>query len=465
MSKMTQELTHNFSVKLKQALTGSPESVFIYINNFEVEEQWNQDNTLKLPSISVGNSTEIVNRMEELGVFLAGQGDYVLLKEKPDPHLIADAQDIGFGYSLLLTMENNTPKLNITENILNCEATLKRLREIGEHGKVYLVPFGVSSKEEELSQRVGIPLAVPSSNVFQQVNDKGYSRRLNQQLGIRQIYGKECNTIDELKDGFNEMSHLLDQGNLIVMKDALGVSGKGITVISDRQRFDKVLKMLERQASKKGTRKINYVLEQWIDKICDLNYQFLIDRNGQVEFICVKESLVKQGVHQGHVMPSRLSNKQVQTLKESAEAIGMAMYKDGYFGMVGVDAILDLDGNLYPNLEINARFNMSTYQINIQNQLIGPGKWGLAKKYTMKLKDYLPYDKLKKMLSTLNYNQMKEQGLLINNFATVNAAFKEPGALFTGRLYGMLVADSLEALFELDASIESKLKEWEAEKH
>ncbi|GAK40303.1 hypothetical protein TCA2_2793 [Paenibacillus sp. TCA20] len=462
MSTMSQALTNDFSVKLKQALTGSSESTFIYINNFEVEEQWKQEHTLKLPSLTVGSSVELVNRMEELGVFLAGKGDYVLLKESPDPEMMTDAKSLGFGNSLLLTMCNNAPKLNITENVLDCESTLNRLREIAGHNTVYLVPFGVSAKEEELSKLVGIPLAVPSADIFQKVNDKGYSRRLNRELGIRQINGRECSTIEELKQGFDELSYLLEEGGTLVLKDALGVSGKGITVIGDRQRFDKVLKMLEQQSRKKETRSINYVLEEWIDKICDLNYQFLIDRNGRVEFLCVKESLVENGVHQGHVMPSRLTEAQIEILQEAAQLIGKAMFADGYYGMVGIDAILDQEGRLYPNLEINARFNMSTYQTNLQDRLIGQEQCGLAKKYTLTLKDYFPYPELKALLSAFIYSPQSRQGFIINNFATVNAAYKEPGSLFTGRLYGLLVADSREALLELDASIDHKLREWEA---
>lgn len=121
------------------------------------------------------------------------------------------------------------------------------------------------------------------------------------------------------------------------------------------------------------------MLEQWIDKICDLNYQILIDQSGGVEFLGVKESLVEQGVHQGHLMPSRLSEAQLGVIREAAVRIGEALYRDGYYGIAGMDAILDEDGTIWPNLEINARFNMSTYQLNIQQQYLPDGYYGLAK--------------------------------------------------------------------------------------
>ncbi|MEK4109132.1 phosphoribosylaminoimidazole carboxylase (NCAIR synthetase) [Paenibacillus sp. DS2363] len=456
--RLTTLLT-GFSRKLKQALTGHDEAVFIYINNFEVEEYWNEQGVLKLPSLSVGSAADVVNRMEELGIFLAGEQDVVLLKELPDSGFIADAQAIGFGRSRLIATEYNEPGLNITANILHCQRTLDRLRELADRQDIqaYLVPFGASDQEEELSQRTGIPLAVPPADIFRKVNDKGYSRRLNTELGVRQIPGCECYSLEELTSGFEDMKSVLEQGGRIVMKDSMGVSGKGITVIADEARFHKCMKLLEKQASKNGIRAVNYVLEQWINKTCDLNYQILIHRSGEVEFLGVKESLVEQGVHQGHLMPPHLGDSQIAVIRDAALQIGAALHRDGYYGIAGIDAILDEDGSVWPNLEINARFNMSTYQTEIQNQWIPEGMLALAKKYTLRLNHRLDYEKLRSTLGPLLFDPLKGEGILINNFATVNAAFKGEDRVFSGRLYGVIIAHSAEQLRSTDAAVEAKL--------
>ena len=102
---------------------------------------------------------------------------------------------------------DNDPALNITANLLNCPRTMDKLRELSKVAgtNVYLVPFGTSDQEEEFSRRTGIQLAVPSSDIFRKVNDKGYSRRLNAELGIRQIPGVECTSLDELMSGFDQL--------------------------------------------------------------------------------------------------------------------------------------------------------------------------------------------------------------------------------------------------------------------
>lgn len=455
---MTTVLT-DFSSKLKWALTGRDNVTFVYLNNFEVEEYWSEQGILKLPSLSIGSAGDVVNRMEELGLFLAGENDIILLKSLPDQAFMAEAQSLGFGLSRCVAAKCNEPALNITANLLRCPDTLDKLRELSEDSetRAYLVPFGTSDQEEELSRLTGIPLAVPSADVFRKVNDKGYSRRLNTELGIRQIPGAECTSLEELAVAFERLKPVLEQGGRLVLKDSMGVSGKGITVITDESRFYKCMNMLEKQANKKDIRRINYVLEQWIDKICDLNYQILIDRSGGVEFLGVKESLVEQGVHQGHLMPSRLDDIQLGIIREAALQIGAALHRDGYYGIAGMDAILDQDGTVWPNLEINARFNMSTYQTNIQNRWLPDGMFGLAKKYALRLKRLLEYGELRSRLGGLMFTPEKGEGLFINNFATVNAAFRSEGSLFSGRLYGVIIAPSPERLRAIDESVEAVL--------
>lgn len=452
-------LLSDFSIKLKRALTGREDTVLVYLNNFEVEEYWNEQGVLKLPSLSIGSASDVVNRMEELGVFLAGEQDVVLLKSLPDPGFVADARAVGFGRSRFIATESNEPGMNITASILHCPRTLEKLRELAHDRSIqtYLVPFGVSDQEEELSRQTGIPLAVPPANVFRKVNDKGYARRLNAELGIRQIPGCECSSLEELSSGFEHLKSVLEQGGRLVLKDSMGVSGKGITVIAEESRFRKCMSLLEKQASKNGTRTVNYVLEQWMNKTCDLNYQILIDRTGEIEFLGVKESLVEQGVHQGHLMPPRLDNNQIAVIQDAAFRIGAALHRDGYYGIAGIDAILDEDGSVWPNLEINARFNMSTYQINIQNRWISEGMFGLAKKYALRLKEPLEYEDLRSVLGQLLFDPLKGEGLLINNFATVNAAFKSKGSLFSGRLYGVIIAHSEEQLRATDIAVEAAL--------
>ena len=42
------------------------------------------------------------------------------------------------------------------------------------------------------------------------------------------------------------------------------------------------------------------MVEEWVAKAADLNYQLTVGRDGGVEFNFVKEAVTDQGVHKGH---------------------------------------------------------------------------------------------------------------------------------------------------------------------
>jgi hypothetical protein len=222
-----------------------------------------------------------------------------------------------------------------------------------------------------------------------------------------------------------------------------------------------VMKLLARKAATLKSQTVALVMEQWVDKRFDFNYQFVIAKDGTVHFNFVKEAITDRGVHQGHAIPSRLTPQEVQILVDASRAIGKRMYQDGYYGVVGVDGIAAQDGALYPNLEINARFNMSTYQSLLQEQFVGDGKCALVKNYPLKLTKKLSFLELRHLLKDVLFSSSQGTGVLITNFAAVNAAYEQQGTLFPGRLYTMVIAESWERIRELNSTVEARLSHLE----
>lgn len=438
-----------FDKKLKKFLVGDEDATFIYINNFEVEDKWQSDETLSLPNISLGNSPSVVNRMEELGIFLAEKNDFVVLKDEVDPDYKGYLKEQGFQLPNLLYVERNYPEQSITQNILNCPNTISTLSSLkGEN--IYLMPFGTSKLEEELSHLTGIALATPPTNIFKTVNSKIFSRLINKNSNLNQIPGASCESLEELEESFLNLKYLLDRGECLVIKDALGVSGKGIVVIDSERKFYQYYKLLDKASKKSNSTNILMVIEQWIDKCCDLNFQFILSKQGDVDFNFVKESLVVNGVHQGHIIPSRLNQSQIEILKNAAIEIGKHLHECGYHGVVGVDGILSEGGILYPNLEINARFNMSTYQTLIQEYRISESKVAIAKKVNLTTTTKLQFKEILSCAGDLLYNNKSESGILITNFATVNATRRQESEESEGRLYFMIIEGNVEKMKETE---------------
>jgi hypothetical protein len=118
--------------------------------------------------------------------------------------------------------------------------------------------------------------------------------------------------------------------------------------------------------------------------------------------------------------------------------------------------MVDPDDGLYPVVEINARNNMSTYQVQSQERFVGASQIALARHYPLKLSSELGFGTLRALLGDLLLDRVGGKGLLVNNFATVNAGARDTGT-FDGRLYGIVIADSDDEIAAIDAEITTRL--------
>jgi hypothetical protein len=218
--------------------------------------------------------------------------------------------------------------------------------------------------------------------------------------------------------------------------------------------------MVHRAAERRGDSRLHVVVEEWLAKRCDLNYQVTISRDGRVSLDFVKQAITESGVHKGHLMPPRLDAAQYAEVERAAQAVGRLLHADGYHGVAGVDAIVDSDEQLYPVLEINARLNMSTYQGGVTEQFQRPGQVAMARHYPLRLTGACGFDDLRRTLGPILHPREDER-LLVTCFGTVNANAHRP-APFDGRLYALLVAPDQHRLAALDGAIGSALAHFPA---
>jgi Pre ATP-grasp domain/ATP-grasp domain len=439
-------MADSFTARLKTALVGDPTARFVYLNNFEVERNWGQDEP-GLPGAGLSFSSAMVNRMEEVGVLLADEHDAVVLKGPLDPGHADYLRGLGVAAGRQLVVDDNEPQRSITADVLASPRLLADLAAMAD-GRTYLMPLGVSADEEALAARTGLPLAAPSAAVCKQVNGKIYSRELVDAAGLAAVPGAECRTLDELAAALD--AHVVE-GSRVVVKESLGVSGRGMVVLDSPKRASQLLRLLQRR----GSNTVSLVVERWIDKVADLNYQFILGRGGDVRFETVKTAFTENGVHRGHLFPPALRADQVGELEAAASVLGKTLSADGYYGVVGVDAMLGVDGTLYPCLEINARFNMATYQNRVAERLVGDGRCALAATYDLKPTRAHGFDEVRTALGSLLFDGGR--GVLVNNFATLNAAVLA-GAGAYGRVYAICVGESVDEVRTISADAESALR-------
>ncbi|MET7482503.1 hypothetical protein [Streptomyces sp. NPDC005538] len=435
-----------------------PSAPLVLLANFEVEQQWGQGE-FGLPTIGFAASDALVGRMDEFALLLGGPGDTVVLKEPPDPTYLDHLGKVGLTLPHVLVTGSTDPARSVTEEALRRPGVIAGLRTVAERGGV-LVPHGASAAEERLAIATGLTLGTAAPPVCKKVNSKLYSRRLADRIGLRQPRGWACAALDDWDEALAGARRLLTDGRSVAVKDAYGVSGKGIVRIRDERHLSRLDAMTRRRLERHGAGSLNLVVEEWVAKSADLNYQFTLDRDGGTRFDFVKEAVTERGVHKGHRMPAPLTGAQGDTIRRTAGELGRALADDGYLGVVGVDAMVDPDGGLYPVVEINARLNMSTYQDRLQTELVGPERAALARHYPVRRTEPVSFAELAQALGDLLITSPHGEGLVVNNFATVNAslAVAEPGSAPEGRLYGLVVAADHARVAFLDGRIEARLR-------
>ncbi|MFV2102045.1 ATP-grasp domain-containing protein [Micromonospora sp. LOL_024] len=443
-------MTAQFISRLKTAVVGEQDARFVFLGNFEVEDVWGEGEP-GLPRMAFGAGSAVVNRMDEFAMLLAGPGDRVLLKAAPDPDYLSFLAGLGVALPEIHTVAAQNPQHTVSQDVLDDPELLRLVAGWAEQG-AYLSVHGVSVLEEEIARRTGIRIAASSAETCKAVNSKVYSRRIADELGLRQPAGRGCLMLGEWSSAVAWAKEVLASGRRVVVKDAYGVSGKGIVVVDDPRRLDQMDRMLGRKARASGSERVGLVVEEFVAKRADLNYQMTVGRDGDVRFDFVKEAITESGVHKGHRIPARLGERQEAEIREAARLLGERLHADGYVGVAGVDAMVGDDERLFPVTEINARYNMSTYQLPLQERFVPEGWVALARQYPLRLPEPLPFKRLDRVLGDVLLKRAGQEGVLVNNFATVNAAFGAVGG-FDGRLYALVIAPTGDRVRELDEHV------------
>lgn len=434
----------------------------VALANFDVERHWSAGRP-GLPAPGTDMATAVVAGANELALLLGHTADWAVVKSQPNPGLVHGLDRAGLTLPSVLSTDGNEPTNSVTEDALASPVLLGHLRDIATSG-ARLAPHGFSPVEAELCELTGLTPPMSGPGIATAVNSKVFSRRLCRAEGIEQPPGWECDTIADLMAIGDAVRSRIADGATVAVKDAYGVSGKGIMLVDRVDRFNRLVRLLARQAGRTGEGGLRLVVEEWQDKRTDLNYHFTIGADAAVRFDFVLEAVTEDGTHRGHRLPARVDGCHRRRLRECADQIGRVLATHGYRGPVGVDAIVCTDGTLFPVIEINARNNMSTYLATIRERIADAGSVGLALQADLLLSGVVRFEEVSRALRGLDLTQSWRHGFLVTCFASVNAAatFADRTGHFRGRLHGVAVAGTTVELERLETEVRTCLRELEA---
>lgn len=418
------------------------EEAFCWIFNIGIEKEWTQD------KFCIKNEEEesVIQHMDEILLLLAGKQDIVILRKMPEKNYMDQLEKLGFNIPRILCPQKEDCSRSITELILEDELLLSVLKAAGKQESFYLVPYGITEKEEKLGELCYMKLIGSKANVVRERNSKLYARRLAESLDMPCPTGFVCDSTQEIKNAWEELMNVFSK---VVIKRLYGASGQGLYLVDKVSKLKRILYLTERA----GNGEEIWIVEGWYDDKVDLNTQLFLHEDGNVEIISVTEQILKDTVYRGSAFPVSASDEKLKQYRNQMLAVGAALYQDGVRGVVGIDSIISAD-TIYPVIEINVRFTLSTYLSQLSR--LYSNYFFQSMYYKISLCDGLEWTEINKKLAErkIYFDGIREKGVFCYNNACMSR--KSVGGI--GRLFAVAIAkqrDEVKVLIqELEEIIE-----------
>ena len=431
--------------------------VIIWLCNIGAEKYWSKLNT------GVVDKSEdiIVNRIEEMNLLVCREQDIIILREEPDEEYLDILRQMGFSIPTILTPKNADLWTPVSELVLRDEELLTKLKYISSRDEeVYFVPYAVTYMEEKIAELAELRLMGAPSQISAKVNNKIFNREISEELGFPVCKGKICSSADEIREEYEKLTNTEPYFSKVIIKEPNGASGKGLYVISDKQKLESSLRIIARFS--RGKTDCRWLVEGWYDKKADLNYQIYISPEGTVDVFSLKQQLLNDTVYIGSRIPPCLEEKVLDSYRQYGEKIGKYLFGIGYTGVAGIDSIITKEDIIIPIIEINGRFTLSTYISFIDNQMKNIKM--LSKYYRLISDSPVKYEDL--------INKMDEDGILLKPGEKEGAFVYTSGTLptvlpdgqnsYTGRVFVFIASEKWERIDQYSAKLDNVIQNFQS---
>lgn len=205
----------------------------------------------------------------------------------------------------------------------------------------------------QFAKERGITYDMPNWDIVKTVNSKAFSFQHSPPLPGAEL----IHSFDELHKWIK-----LTEGPK-VLKSCFGLSGRGhLFLPSDK---------LEAFASKEFSASRPLIAEPWVERRLDFSTQWFISKHKDIEYLgsTLLQSDARGKYHGNIVGSEHLYFPYLHAHKIHAQKALHTMASLGFFGNVGIDAMVWGDNILHPIVEINARKTMGWISLQIGKRL------------------------------------------------------------------------------------------------
>jgi hypothetical protein len=271
-------------------------------------------------------------------LWLASPGDALLLEETWPETLTREAARRG------------------VELILHGEAKQQRDR--------IFTPWGWTPSAVRLGESLGARLPPVSLETVRRVNSKLWSHALEQELGVAMPGAAVAADFAELQEAVARACPRAD--DKWVIKSPFGFAARE-RVLGRGARLEGAQATWARRQFAKG---VTLIFQPWLERVREYGVTLEIKPDGEIHFNGISDLQTNgAGTGTGYLLGRPIdSPERAAELERLAQVIGARLFREGYTGPAGVDALEHANG-LHPLLEINARYTMGFVALAIERAL------------------------------------------------------------------------------------------------
>jgi hypothetical protein len=200
-------------------------------------------------------------------------------------------------------------------------------------------------------------------SIVARVNSKLWSHALEVELGWAQPGAATAKTFDELREAVARASPL--EGDKWVIKSPFGFAARD-RVLGRGPALEGPQAVWARRRLSKGE---TLIFQPWLEVIREYGIVLEIHTDGAYRVHGISDLQTNgAGTGKGYMLGRPPSAERMAELERVASIVSERLFKEGYTGPVGIDALEHRRG-LHPLLEINARYTMGFVALAVERSL------------------------------------------------------------------------------------------------
>jgi hypothetical protein len=200
-------------------------------------------------------------------------------------------------------------------------------------------------------------------DVLARVNSKLWSHALEVELGWAERGATTARDFDELREAVARACPRRD--DKWVVKSPFGFAARDRVLGRGPVLDGPQAKWCERRF-RRGER---LIFQPWLEVIREYGVVMEISSSGAYDICGISDLQTNgAGTGKGYLLGRAPAPHRVVELERVAQIVAARLFKEGYYGPVGIDA-LEHTGGLHPLLEINARYTMGFVAVAVEKSL------------------------------------------------------------------------------------------------